>query len=134
MLTHFIEATNAGFNHGKFMLGRLTAEDAATRSALPGYEHESLWTLGGRRTLNPATTLVMDLQTGEGAAFTLEGGRIGAHHELEKHKIWVCPMFPHFLGWLYSLDPYPHDITALPRFVDIPEAEGAIFGYRRGGE
>ena len=53
------------------MLGRLSKVEAAARSALPGYESESLWTIGGRRRLNPRSTLVLDLQTGEGAAFGL---------------------------------------------------------------
>src|SRR4051794_28790330 len=134
MITHFIEASQSadGFNHGKFMLGRLSKVEAAARSALPGYESESLWTISGRRRLNPRSTLVLDLQTGEGAAFALRGLAVA---DLAASKIWVCPMFEPFLCWLYEqgLGDGSGDIKALPRFVALPGAEGALYGYRREG-
>lgn len=123
VITHFIEAsqTAAGFNHGKFMLGRLSEVEAAARSALPGYEDESLWTVGGRRRLNPRSTLVLDLQTGEGAAFALRGLAVA---DLAAREIWVCPMFEPFLVWLYQqgLGDGSGDIKALPRFVTLSGA------------
>lgn len=142
MIVHFIEVTQADFNlnHGKFMIGRFTAEEARTNSALPDYEHESLWRVGGLRKMRPDTTLVMDLQTGEGASFSLDpmGGdpKWQAHFHLEKHKIWVCPMFEPFLGWLYGqgLANGKGDITALPRYVEVATLEGALYGHRREGE
>lgn len=135
MIAHFIEATNGNVNHGKFVLLRFGLEESGVRSALPGYEHESLWTIGGRRKFDPRYTMVVDLQTGEGAAFSLEGGSHGARLELERHRIWVCPMFEPFLAWLYDqgLEWGKGDITKLPRFVDIPAAPAALAGYRREG-
>lgn len=142
MNVHFIEATQAEFNlnHGKFMLARFTPEEARAKSALPGYEQESLWRIGGLRNMRPGMTLVLDLQTGEGAAFTLVD-RHGdpdhtARYDLAKHKIWVCPMFEPFLGWLYGqtqLGESETAIQALPRYVEIPTLEGDLAGYRRPG-
>jgi hypothetical protein len=131
VITHFIEAGGNDFNHGKFMLGRLTSEELATRSALPGYENERLTRVGGLRRLNERSTLVVDLQTGEGAVFFLDGYYKA---DLEKTKIWVCPMFEPFLQWLYQQDLAggKGDITKLPRYVDLPHAEPAFRGYRRG--
>lgn len=129
MISHFVEATN-GFNHGKFVLLR---HDESPRSALPGYEELPL--LSGRKWTS-RETFVVDLQTGEGAAFTLAGSGMNARFDLDKHKIWVCPLFEPFLGWLYEqeLDGGAGDITALPRFVDLVDAPGAVFGFRRPGE
>jgi hypothetical protein len=134
VIVQFIETSN-DFNHGKFMLARLDAAELRARSALPGYEESSLWHLGGLRAFNKHTTLVFDLQTGEGATFTL--ARHGSPSaDLTKHKIWVCPMFEPFLHWLYAqgLDHGAGDIAALPRFVELSMADGAAFqGYRRPG-
>jgi hypothetical protein len=62
--------------------------------------------------------IVMDLQTGEGAIFR-PGGY--AHADLEKHQVWVCPMFEPFLEWLYKQN--RHALDALPRMVELPDAE-----------
>lgn len=132
MISHFIEATN-DVNYGKFLLLRFDAQERQVRTALFGYEDsESLWTFGGQRKLNPRTTFVVDLQTGEGAAFGLDAM---SWTELnEKHAIWVCPMYEPFLRWLcqQGLDNGGGDITKLPRCVQL-EAETALFGRRRKG-
>lgn len=142
MNVHFIEATQAEFNlnHGKFMLGRFTPEEARTYSALPDYQGELLWRCGGLRNMRPGMTLVMDLQTGEGASFSLvdrhNDPQGTATYDLNKHKIWVCPMFEPFLGWLYGQTQLAESETAmleLPRYVEIPTLEGALAGYRRPG-
>jgi hypothetical protein len=72
--------------------------------------------------------IVFDLQTCEGASFRPGGN---AHFDLEKHKIWVCPMFEPFLCWLYKqqLD----DLSALPGCIDLVDAPFALAGYRRNG-
>lgn len=72
---------------------------------------------------------VLDLQTGEGAYFRPGGS---AHADLEKHRVWVCPMFEPFLEWLYEQD--LSDLSALPDVVEIPDAPFAFSGYRRPGE
>ena len=76
----------------------------------------------------PEFLWVLDLQTGEGAFFK-PGGYAKA--DLDKHQIWVCPLFEPFLGWLYKQD--LKDITALPRTVELPFAPFAMHGYRRPG-
>lgn len=120
MVTHFIEAGN-DLNHGKFMLGRLTREELAARSALPGFEEEPLVRVGGLRRLNARSTLVVDLQTGNGAAFFMNGYAVA---DLRKAGIHVCPMFPPFLTWLYQqgLAEGKGDITQLPRYVHFDMA------------
>ena len=78
---------------------------------------------------SPQHIMVTDLETGEGAIF-LAGGYAKA--DLDKHKVWVCPLFEPFLEWLYKQD--LKYLEKLPRHVDFPEAEYAIFGYRREGK
>jgi hypothetical protein len=72
--------------------------------------------------------IVFDLQTCERASFRPGGN---AKYDLDKHKIWVCPLFEPFLCWLYKqqLD----DFTALPGHIDLADAPFAMAGYRRNG-
>lgn len=125
MLTKIIEVTNGERNWGKFMLGRpdaewnrlvRIAEDPVPRTLLStiGWTRHHLW--------------VLDLQTGEGACF-LPGGMPSA--DLNKHRVWVCPMFEPFLAWLYQQN--LSDLAALPDTLDLPDAPFAFRGYRRKG-
>jgi hypothetical protein len=137
VITHFIEASN-GFNHGKFMICRLERPEMDIRSALPGYEHNWLWS--GRK-FKPGMTLVVDLQTGEGAAFEIGRGSLPPAQEAsyqlnEKHQIWVCPLYEPLLQWLWERIISTVKIENLPRYVEL-DAPGAVSGYRRqrgGGE
>ena len=123
MTSRIIEATQ-GFNHGKFMLCRFDAREWSHPSALEGgsllrrrgWTEESLW--------------VLDLQTGEGACFA-PGGMPSA--DLNKHAIWVCPLYEPFLAWLYRQD--LRELDALPALVTLSpsEAPAAMCGYRRPG-
>lgn len=125
MKTKIIEVTNhpEGINHGKFMLGRFEEHEWAFASAIegPGFMH---------RRWGPDHLLVLDLETCEGAIF-LHGGYAKA--DLEKHRVWVCPMFEPFLNWLYKQD--ISDLDALPPVVTFTEAEApsSMAGYRRSG-
>jgi hypothetical protein len=128
MRVKFIEATQdgeRGFNWGKFMLARFDTE-WEYRSALPGADDQLL--IRGRG-WGPDTILFLDLQTGEGTLLT-PGGHAGA--DLQKHRIWVCPIAEPFLTWLYQQD--LSDLDALPALVEIPDAEPALVGYRRPGK
>jgi len=107
-------------NWGKFMLGRFTKEEWARRSEVDGQ-------LLRVRGWSPDHLLVLDLETGEGSIFR-PGGHAGA--DLMKHAIWVCPLFPHFLAWLYEQD--LSDLSKLPGIVEIPHAEFALSGRRHG--
>ncbi len=122
MITKVIEATN-GFNWGKFMLARFDEHEWAMQSHAEvghpllrtlGWSHDILW--------------VLDLQTGEGALYQ-PGGL--ASMDLEKHRIWVCPLYEPFLEWVYEQD--LADISTLPNLVELPKAESAIWGHRRRG-
>jgi len=117
--TKIIETSGNG-NWGKFLLGRFTTE-REYRSALPdaGYPL-ARW--------QPSTLLVLDLATGEGALFVPSGL---AEYDLDKHAIWVCPMFPRFLAWLYTQD--TSDLQALPALVSIPDHEFSWSGRRWPG-
>lgn len=122
METRFIEAIHPGGkgNWGKFMLGRFTPEEWAAQSAVAG-------TILSGRGWSPEHLLVLDLQTGEGSIFR-PGGLASA--DLKKHAIWVCPLFPYFLDWLYCQD--LTDLSKLPALVEIPHAEFAMAGRRHG--
>jgi hypothetical protein len=76
------------------------------------YVSQLLGTVGWTRT----HLWVLDLETGEGACFK-PGGLASA--DLQKHKIWVCPLFEPFLVWLYEqkLD----DLQQPPDHIDLPK-------------
>lgn len=95
MRTRIIEATTGPTgNHGKFLLGAFDAEwrwrSVLKSDAQPLLMHEG-WSI--------EHLLVTDLATGEGALFRLGGF---APADLNKHRIWVCPLFEPFLTWLYA--------------------------------
>lgn len=125
MRTKFIEATDATkFNWGKFLVAAFEAED---------WHHSSLidplsGSLLGSRGWGPNHRLVVDLQTGEGCIFSPSGY---APADLQKHAVWVCPMFEPFLVWLYKQD--LSDISKLPSLVDLGKVPTAMSGYRRPG-
>lgn len=121
MQTKIIETSGNG-NWGKFMLGRFDNE-CSYQSALP--EAEGAYPLARWM---PSTLLVLDLATGEGALFTPGGLPVA---DLDKHAIWVCPMFEGFLTWLYTQD--TSDLDALPAYVDLPDIPFSLAGYRRNG-
>ena len=123
MQTKIIEATNQ-INWGKFLLGRPDHEwgirSSISDSQMPllrevGWSREHLW--------------VLDLQTGEGACFRINPyGH--AKNDLNKHRIWVCPMYEPFLEWLYRQPVLNFDV--LPAVVEL-QAEASFHGYRREG-
>lgn len=128
MITKFIEATQdseSGFNWGKFMIGKFSPEEWAYRSALEAANAQRLIAGRGWSTRH---FFFLDLQTGEGAIFS-PGGIASA--DLEKHKIWVCPMAEPFLEWLYQQD--LGDLDSLPPLVELPGVPAALAGYRRSG-
>ena len=135
MRTHIIEATNGERNWGKFMLGQFTSEEWLRRSAVDTDTHTPLLQAVGWSP-DSGYMLVLDLQTGEGAMFRL-GGLASA--DLQKHKVWVCPLFEPFLEWLYAsyraatVAGERHWWESLPQHVDLPDAPFALHGYRREG-
>jgi hypothetical protein len=126
MRTVIVEADGNEGNWGKFLVGRFT-DEWQRQSVLPENQPTilSLLTLCGWGTEH---LLVVDLQTGEGAVFR-PGGYATA--DLEKHRIWVCPLFESFLAWLYEQD--LSDLGQLPARVSLPDAPFALRGYRRSG-
>lgn len=121
MQTKIIEAVSTEGNHGKFMVGQMT--DEWTRpSMVDGYPLLSGRGWGLRH------LWVMDLQTGEGAIFW-PGGRAAA--DLNKHRIWVCPLFEPFLEWFYEQD--LSDLNTLPPGVFLEGVPLQLAGYRRQG-
>jgi hypothetical protein len=140
VIARFVEAAQGarGMNHGKFLLARLTPGEQRTPTALPGYEdqHLPLMTFGGLRRFHREFTLVLDLQTGEGATFTLDGTADNATYDLERHKIWICPLYEPFLRWLYDQRQWARgagNLSDVPAYVELPDAPGAFAGRRRPG-
>lgn len=119
MKTLFIEATSPQGNWGKFAVGVFDQDELARPSAIDG--HPLVWGRGWAQ----GHVFVMDLQTGEGATFRMGGL---ARADLDKHKIWVCPLFEPFLTWLY-LQPDPMNLPPTVE-LDVPLA---FAGYRRPG-
>lgn len=126
MKIKIIEVTN-GFNWGKFLLARFDVE-WQYRSQLEDDDFGGplLFQLGWR----PEHLWVLDLQTGEGALFR-PGGLAKA--DLDKHRVWVCPMFEPFITKLWRMD--LSDLDALPDVMELSEADApsGFRGYRRPG-
>jgi hypothetical protein len=124
----FIEITNGPANWGKFAVATFTPEEWQQRAVIDGHS-----IIAGRGWTD-RHVWVLDLQTGEGAMFRPGGS---AKHDLDKHAIWVCPMYQPMLEWLYSRVGDAKDvaaaIAALPDHVDLPDAPFALSGYRRPG-
>jgi hypothetical protein len=128
MISTIVELTDR-FNWGKFLVARFDEHEWARRSLVDGQpllSGQCGWTL--------QHMLVLDLQTGEGAMF-LPSGLASAG--LEKHRVWVCPMFEVFLGWLYDHPEHWADILTLPTLIELdPEktrGHNAMYGHRRPG-
>lgn len=119
MKIKLVEVTNGPANWGKFLIGQFD-DEWSYKSVIDGAPLLSC------RGWSPKHVLVLDLQTGEGAMF-LPGGFAKA--DLDKHCVWVCPLFEPFLTWLYA-QPDPFAISA---HVDLPDAPFAMSGYRRPG-
>ena len=127
MISRFVEVTNrddGGINWGKFAVMRFEPAEWERKSQVGG------GALIGGRGWTRDHGLVLDLQTGEGAIF-LPGG--SARADLNKHKIWVCPLFEPFLKWLYKQD--LSSLDALPNLVSCTEkdAPSSMVGYRHPG-
>lgn len=153
MKTKIIEVGQSihGPNWGKILLGRMDSEwkarsglyeaarqatddvmgeDAYDRLHGPSYSRPGTAPLLHQLGWGPEHLWVLDLQTGEGVLIR-PGGSASA--DLDKHKVWVCPMFEPFLAWLYQQN--LGDLDALPSFVALPDARFDYAGYRRqGGE
>lgn len=128
MRVRFVEVTN-GFNFGKFAVCRFEEHELAYTSVLDATMGMQIRLIGGRG-WGPDHLLILDLQTGEGAMFR-PGGL--ARADLNKHKIWVCPMFEPFLAWAWKQD--LSDLDVLPALVELTELEApsSMHGYRRTG-
>lgn len=130
MKSKIIEVTNNQQNWGKFMV--LSPDTAWERKSL-------IQTLdGGEPSTRPLLQIigwsrqhvwVLDLQTGEGI-YTLPKGNAAA--DLDRHNVWVCPMFEPFLSWLYQQD--IAELDALPDVLNLPDAAFALYGFRRTGK
>lgn len=129
MKTKFIEATHedGNGNWGKFAVCEWTNEEWNRASKIPGTYSSSLL---GCQGWDHRHYWVLDLATGEGACFRYRGH---AKSDLDKHRVWVCPLFEPFLAWLYrqdfsSLDDLPDTVTFTHK-----EVEFRLSGYRRPG-
>ena len=125
MVTKFIEACDGGdFNWGKFAVMQFTLEEWQYKSVV---DNRSL--IGGRGWCQQHL-FILDLQTGEGAIFRVHPTGL-AKSDLDKHKIWVCPMYEHLLAWLYKQD--VSDLGKLPALVNLGDVPISMHGYRRTG-
>jgi hypothetical protein len=133
MITKFIEASHGGRgNWGKFCVCRFEDHEWARESYVAKHDVEPelamKTSLLRTRGWSPRHIIVLDLETGEGAAFSPGGS---AQADLNKKQIFVCPLFEPFLNWLYQQD--LSDIQKLPNFITLPNAPFSFSGYRRSG-
>lgn len=127
MKLHFIEATSTAGNWGKFAVGQLTFEEwTAPSEAGPATDPRSLMSQCGWTLFDGLW--VLDLQTGEGAFFTPAGH---AKADLDKHRIWVCPLFEPFLTWLYKN--VTKNLDDLPAHIHLGGVPLQFRGHRRTG-
>lgn len=139
MRTRIVEATNGPYNWGKFLVGTFDDAERSRKSVVDASSARPLLAQIGRPY---RSVLVLDLQTGEGAVFDPpdwlaedtgpprdELAARYAKSQLEKHRIWVCPLYDPFLGWLF-FQPFPYD--GLPEQVEL-DAPFSVYGYRRSG-
>ncbi|MEU4534336.1 hypothetical protein AB0G15_05675 [Streptosporangium sp. NPDC023825] len=126
MESKVFEVTQPGMdgNWGKFLVCQLTHE-AYWPSQLPGNDDTRplMRQIGWSREF----VWVLDWQTGEGV-LVRPGGN--ARADLNKHQVWVCPMFEPFLTWLYKQD--MSKLHELPQVVEL-DAPFDFAGYRRPG-
>lgn len=125
METAIVEATQdieRGPNWGKFLIMRPDAERRQISRVDRDRRVPVLSLHGG-----PDDIWVLDLATGEGARFC--PGRHMATELNSEHGIRVCPLYEPFLRWLAGQD--LTDLGALPEVVELPDADAAIWGYRR---
>lgn len=129
MKTRIIEATTGPVgNWGKFLVGQFDSTEMAVVSAIAP-EYGSI--LRQRGWWNAADYfLMLDIETGEGAVFR-HGGL--AEADLDKHRVWVCPLFSPTLQRLYQFAPF--DLDTLPSVIelDFEEAPFAMAAPRRPG-
>lgn len=127
MRTYVFEGVqDVGFplNWGKFLVGVPDVEWSLRSDIDPENPRPLLAQIGWE----PGEIWVCDLQTREGAFFWPGGS---ARADLERHRIWVCPLFEMFLTWLYEQN--IEALHLLPRIVALPDAQFSINGYRRLG-
>jgi hypothetical protein len=124
MHSKIVEVTNGQCNWGKFWVGVLDEKELSRPSAV-----DIGTTLAHSRGWNPRNFWLLDLETREGACFRHRGND---QYDLKKHAIWVCLLYEPFLEWLYQ-QPWENFPHALPDLLDLPQAPGGLFGYRRGG-
>lgn len=117
----FVEATNGPQNWGKFAVLKFDDDEWKELSAV---DQRPL--LAGRG-WGRDHVMVVDLQTGEGAFF-FPGGIHWS--DMDKHQIWVCPMYEHALRTICDGE---HDPMKTPPLLDFPDAPFEYAGYRRGG-
>lgn len=128
MNLRFLEVTNS-FNYGKFALGTFDSDEWSYPSVLDATFGVRSRLIAGRG-WGPDHFLMLDLQTGEGAFFR-HGGL--ARADLNKHRIWVCPMFLPTLEHLYRVP--LAEFASLPPLLELSELEApsSMQGYRRTG-
>lgn len=117
----FVETTNGPQNWGKFAVLRFDDDDWKQKSAVDGRP-----LLAGRG-WGRDHVMVVDLQTGEGAFFFAGGIH---KSDLDKHAIWVCPMYEATLRHVCDGE---HDPMKTEDHLDFPDEPFEYAGYRRQG-
>jgi hypothetical protein len=137
MITTIVEVTNL-FNWGKFLVAKFDSAEWEYRSRIerpkdmgggfPRLLHSNGW--------DERSRWVLDLQTGEGALFLPKVNGC-PFADLEKHSIWVCPLYSVFLEWFYAHPEHHDDVLTLPSLLELTDEKSmqasAMYGHRRPG-
>jgi hypothetical protein len=132
----FVEVSD-GSAYGKFLLCRLTRTELHTPSAMPEAQGVDMLNFAGRRRFNNHSTLVIDLQRGTAAAWSLscpvekpseQDAKLAVRWYMDEHlsglRMLVCPLYLPFVSWLTrrgDLAMGAGDLESIPRYIDLRE-------------
>lgn len=132
MKVKFIECEDK-LNWGKFQLLQWEPSDMQRQSKVREGTPLLMAVEGQRVAGNDPlkAVFVRDLQTEEGA--TLHPAKeVDPKPQLDRHRVWVCPLFLPFARWLFAN--WEGDVATLPDIVELSGEVLHLQGYRRPGE
>lgn len=134
MLSKMVEVSDQ-VNWAKLMVSQFDNDELAYKSRVDTEAKSLLEAVAARRKEYwgeaQQKRLVVDLQTDEGAWFLPHPER-DPKVDLDRHQIWVCPLFYPFLQWLYRTNPV--HVSGIPDVVELDPDDVIKFqGYRRPG-
>lgn len=123
MITKLIETTDM-FNHGKFLVGQMEGFELTQYLAIKDDGRQLSHVLHA----SPSKFWVLDCATCEGAFFDFSND---AYYQLERHQVWVCPMFPLFLEWAFEKFKQEPNVLNWDSLVNLKQGKHNALSRRR---